>query len=69
MVGKETVQVVCAFVKAVLAQVEIALPFSLKATVPVGLPAPGLRVSTVAVKVTTPPTAEGLAEEDSALSV
>ena len=55
--------VVFEFVKTTLAQPEIDLPFSLKVTVPVGLPAPGPPVPTMAVKVTDLPTAKWWLEE------
>jgi hypothetical protein len=69
MAGKDTVQLVLESVRTMAAQVEIDLPLSVKATVPVGPLALGLPVPTAAVKMTAPPTADGFAEEESTLSV
>ena len=52
---------------------KVALPScdvpSMKVTVPVGIPAPGLTALTVAVKVTNWPTAEELADDESVVVV
>ena len=53
-------------VSKVTVQVAV-LPPSVKATVPVGVPAPGAEAETVAVKVTAP-SVEGFAEDTSAVA-
>jgi hypothetical protein len=60
---KETVHVAFEPFKATRAQARIDFPFSVNATLPVGLPARGPSVPTVAVKVAGFPTTRGLPEE------